>query len=914
MAAILTTKLHQPTSKRKRVQRPQLIKRLSAGLESGHQVFLVSAPAGFGKTSCISEWVTSFDRWPVTWLSLDVSDDDPGRFFSYFVAALQKVESNLGQEIESVLRSGQLPPAEIISTTLINDIQEKAEKFVLVLDDLHIIQEHIILEVLEDIVNNLPSPLHLVLITREDPPLPLAQLRAKNQLTEVRAKELRFSRQDIERFLNHAMGLSLSDADIEILEEKTEGWIVGLQLAGLSIQDRVDPSGFIATLSGSHRHILSYLTEEVLNHQPEEIQLFLLQTSILDKLSGDLCDAVTGRPDSRALLEQLYKTNLFLIPLDDDGQWYRYHHLFADLLRARQKGNSVELHQRASYWYAGAEMASEAIQHALSAEDYALAVDLLETHAMEMIMQGYTKTVNDWVEAIPIEWRSQSPRTNLAFAWMYLLRGAYAQASPYLGRLQAIFDKPQSEAPSGDKDPLIIAEWLALQSLMLYKQGKAKESKDTAIRALELLPGQDSRVRSLAYYALASAYWLLKEYHHTVESYRMSIQYGRERNNPMAEMLSIAGLAGMLLEHGQLHQAFEVASRAVEQIERSGVLYPVSAILYAALGDAYYQWYQLEDARSHLQRALHLSKLGGSRTLTIFCHALLARQFLIEGDLETAIMEIQTAVDLVPLEAPQYTHQEIIAHQVSIYLACNRFAAAEMALQKFGFSFGIQFSYPGLSPGKSIPYALGRLYNIGSRVLLYQVQADNNPNILEPGIELTNQLIPRAFEGKQLLIALEALLLRAQMLAILDNSQASQADYVKALELAEPEGFISVFVEHGQPVANALWDLVKRNQLGNVHPDYIKRILMAFSILHPDRDGGSTPVSSAKPMALIDPLTDRELDVLQLMTEGLKYKEIAERLFISQNTVRYHVKAVYGKLSVNNRTQAIERARQLQIL
>ncbi|MFN2152173.1 MAG: LuxR C-terminal-related transcriptional regulator, partial [Anaerolineales bacterium] len=817
--------------------------------------------------------------------------------------------------LESVLRSGQLPPMDVISTILINDILGFGREFLLILDDFHVIQDHGILEFLEILVTNLPQPLHLIMLSREDPPLPLAQLRGHNRLTEVRARDLRFTSRDIERFLNEVMNLSLSQRDITTLEDKTEGWIVGLQLAGLSMRDRVDPSGFITTLSGSHRHILGYLTEEVLNRQPEDIQRFLLQTSILDKLNGDLCDAVTGRSDSRILLEHLFNANLFLIPLDDDGQWYRYHHLFADLLRAHQENETVELHQRASRWYARAEMANEAIQHALVAEDYGLAVELLESHAMNMIMQGSIKTVSGWARALPEEWASQSPRTNLAFAWMHMLRGTYAQAAPYLERLQKIFGKSQAELQVGEETASLRAEWLALQSLMLYRQDKATESKDTASEALDTLPDQDSRVRSLAYYALASAYWLLEDYPSAVDAYQMSIQYGRAGKNPMAEMLSTISLAGMWQERGQLHQAFEITSQAAERIERSGVLHPISAVVYAALGDVYYQWHQLEDARRHIQRALHLSILGGASSITIFCHVLLARQFLIEGDLEAATNEIQTAVDLVPLEAPEYIWQEVVAQQVSVHLARNRFAAAEMALQGHGFSFGKQFSFPALH-GQNIPYALGRLYNSALRILLYQAQTGNNQAVLESGIELVHQLIPRAFEGQQLLVALDALLLRAQMYAALGDHQNGRADLLNALELAEPEGFISIFVEHGQPVAEALEDLIKRNQLGNAKPDYAKRILEAFSGSHPLRDEEPASVSSAGsgPIALIDPLTDRELDVLRSMADGLKYKEIAARLFISLNTVRFHVKTIYGKLSVNNRTQAIERARQLQIL
>lgn len=916
MTALLTTKLHQPVLQRKHVQRPELIQKLSAGLDMGHQLFLISAPAGFGKTNCVSEWANTLEGWLVTWLSLDVSDDDPGRFFSYLIAALQKVDADLGQEIEGVLRSGQLPPVEMISTTLINDILDFNSEFLLVLDDFHIIQDRFILEFLEKLLSNLPHPLHMVLITREDPPLPLAQLRAKNLQTEIRASDLRFTSHDIDRFLNDVMGLSLSQADISALADKTEGWIVGLQLAGLSIRNQQDPSGFIANLSGSHRYILSYLTEEVLNRQPKEIQQFLLQTSILDKLNGDLCNAITERSNSSALLEGLFNANLFLVPLDDEGHWYRYHHLFADLLRTLRsvfhEEKTAELHQRASRWFAHAGMTSEAIQHALSAKDYPMALNLLEDHAMDMIMQGYVKTVNAWFQAIPDEWNSKSAKTDLAFAWAHVLRGAYAQASEHLERLHTTF----ADISSGDEESSVRAEWLVLQSLMLYMQGKTKECMDMAIQALDLAPEQDNRVRSLAYYVQASVYWLTEDYPRATEIYRKSIEHGRATENLVAEMMSTVGLAGMLLEHGQLHRAYEIASDGVERIERSGILPPICAVVYASLGDVHYHWNQLEGSQHYLLRALQLSILGGANTVTVICHVFLARLHHIKGDLEAASREIQEAADLLPVDAPGYVRQEVVAQQVRIHLARNRPAAAEIALHGQGFSFGDQFSFPDLPPGKSISYSAGLIYNSSLRVLLYQAQVGDDPGILKPGIELADRLLPRAFESQQLLVTLEALLLRAQMYAILGGRQASQVDYIHVLELAAPEGFISIFIEHGQPVAEALADLIKQNRLGKVRPDYVERILETFSeaYLQHDRQPASVSSTKSRPMGLVEPLTEREFDVLRLMAGGLKYKEIASELIVSLNTVRFHVKAIYSKLNVNNRTQAIERARQLQIL
>jgi LuxR family maltose regulon positive regulatory protein len=926
MSGLIATKLRRPSIPAKRVQRPRIIQRLNEGLEFNRQVTLVSAPAGFGKTTCVAEWVNTLVQRPVSWLSLDASDDDPGRFITYFITALQKVDANLGQEIEGALHSGQLPPSEIVSATLINDILACKGQFLVVLDDFHVIQDAFIFQVFEQLIANFPHPLHLVLITREDPPLPLARLRANNQLTEIRARDLRFRHRDIDCFLNKVMGLSLSQADVARLEDKTEGWVAGLQLAGLSVRDREDPSGFIAHLSGSHRFILDYLTEQVLSQQPEEIQEFLLQTSILDKLSGNLCDAVTGRKDSAVWLERLFTANLFLIPLDDEGQWYRYHHLFGDLLRnlqnRLQKEKTADLQRRASHWYAQAGMVGEAIQHALDGADYEMALDLLESHAMEIIMQGFVKTVERWARAIPDQRAWQSPKTNLAFTWMHILRGDYAQAVAQLERLRTTLEgSPYARQAGGGRNSLK-AEWLAMRSLILYRQGKATECGAMAAEALEIAPEPDRRVRSLGYYALASAYALMEDYSQAVDAYRMSIREGQAGKNPMAEMMSTVGLAGMALEHGQLKLAFEIASQAVERIERSGAVPPISAVVYAALGDVHYQWHQLEAARGHLLRARRLSILSGANTVTIFSWVLLSRLSWVEGELEAAAGEIQKATELIPVDAPEYVRQEVIAQQVCIYLARNHPEAAEMALQSQGFSFRGRFFYPDLPAGEGISYALGHLYNSSLHTLLYQARAGNDPTCLKTGIELADGLNARAFKGGQLLVALETLLLRAQMYTALGDSQASQADYASALVLAEPEGFIGIFVEHGEPVAKALADLARRNQLGSVQPGYVERILEAFRRPHARGEEGPAKASAAgsgsrapiEAESLVEPLTERELDVLRLMAEGLKYKEIAAKLFVSQNTVRFHVKAIYGKLNVNNRTRAVARARKLQIL
>jgi LuxR family maltose regulon positive regulatory protein len=924
MSGLLATKLHRPSIPANWVQRPNLIQQLNEGLEIHRQLTLVSAPAGFGKTTCISAWVNSLEDLPVTWLAMDASDDDPRRFFGYFLAALKKVDKNVGKEIEGVISSGQLPPGEIISATLINDIWAFEDRFLLVLDDFHVIQDSFILQVLEQIIANFPDPLHLVLITREDPPLPLARLRANNQLTEIRARDLCFTYQEIDRYLKDVMSLSLTQADISSLELKTEGWIVGLQLAGLSIRDQANPSTFIAKLSGSHRFILSYLTEQVLDQQTEEVRQFLLEISILDALNGDLCNSVTGRSDSSSLLEQLYNTNMFIIPLDDERQWYRYHYLFADLLRGLyttlHKGEAVELHRRAGQWYAQTGMMNEAIQHALAAEDYAMAVDLLEKHAMEMIMQGYAKTVNGWVQSLPKELIAQSPRTNLAFAWALILRGVYTQASEYLDKLQTtLIDSPLSEENASLK-----AEWLVMQSLVLYMQGKTMECLQMTSKAVELTPETNSRVWSLAFYVQASVLQLQGDSNQAFELYQKSIRYSLGTESLFAEMMSTISLANIALERGQLHLAYEIASRAVNKVERSRTLYPMSAVIYASLGDVCYQWYQINKARDYFQKALHLSILGGTNTITLLCHVLLSRLSQIEGDLETSESEIHKAIDLVPADVPEYVQQEVISQQVRIYLASNRLDAAELVFKTLGLTFKDQLSFVDFPSTHSVSVAnhgsvstsMMLLINSYLQVVLNRASAEDDPTQVKEGIKLAHRAIAWSLKNRQYLITLDTLLLRAQMNNVLQNNPASTVDYLKALELGEPEGFIAVFVEAGKFVEQDLADISRKDQLPAVQAAYLKQILEAFNTSHPPGEASpieDLPVKNGQ-ARLIEPLSDRELEVLGLIAKGLKYREIASMLFITQNTVRFHIKSIYGKLNVNNRTQAIDKAHQFQIL
>ena len=894
---LLATKFHfppLPAATARRVLRPRLVQRLNEGLEAGRRLTLISAPAGFGKSTLAGEWVAALGARPVSWLSLDAADNDPGRFFIYFINALQKLDpgANLGADLAGMLFSGQLPPAEMASTSLINDLLTLERPGLLFLDDFHLIQHTFILAALEKLISNLPATLHMALITREDPALPLARLRANNLLTEIRAAELRFTGDETQRFLNDGMRLNLSQADIAALEERTEGWIVGLQLAGLSLRERPDPSAFIANLSGSHRYILSYLTEEVLGRQPVELQLFLLQTSLLERLNVEVCRAVTGHTDSRALLERSFAANLFLIPLDDESQWFRYHPLFADLLQAtlRQVFSPEEiagLHRRAAAWFEQNGFIVEAFQHAQDGGDFDCQTRLIEQNSDQMMQRGELTTLIHWTSVLPDQVIRLHPLILITKAWMLTLAGAVHQVEPLLQQVESQI-ATSSESPAGRELSGNIA---AIRAFFAMLAGEYAPALELAERAEALLPERSIQARSLLPYTVGSAFRGQGKYEKAAESFTLVAQMGEVNHNLMVWATGMTEMVNTRRYQGRLHLAKAIGLQALQKMIDQGA-YPFGSLakLEVALSEVLRDQNELEEAHQRVTRVIARLQGWDMPTDRIFASLALIHILEAQGNIDGAFAELLIAKNI------KATHPVLISlaravdfSEIRLNLATGNISAAARLIDE-------------LRPSANRVVSLREQeLALLARLRLAEGRPDEAVKILDP-------LVGDETAAGRLSIWLEILALQVRALDSTGRHEMAVKLLIKALSLAEPEGFVRVFVDEGPQMRLLIEDCRLRieerrlemdERLHSRLLDYTGQLLDAFPALP------MLVVGKSSSTTLVEPLTERELEVLRLIAEGLKYAEIAARLYISLNTVRTYVKGIYGKLGVNNRTRAI---------
>jgi len=865
---LLVTKLYTPPALKNLVPRPRLVQRLNEAWGQDKKLVLVSASAGYGKTTLVTEWLRGLPA-KSAWLSLDKADNDPARFLAYLIAALQLVDKCIGENTRAMLQSPQPLPPEIVLTALINEIAGAPASFILVLDDYHLIEVLPVHKQLDFLVEHQPPQMHLVLITREDPPLPLARLRARGQMVEIRQDDLRFSPGECADFLQRVMGLTLSEDDIAALERRTEGWIVGLQLAALSMRGRDDLPGFIKAFTGSSHYVLDYLMEEVFDRQPVEEQDFLLKTSILDRLSGPLCDAVAGRTGSAFLLDRLEHANLFIIPLDQSRTWYRYHHLFAELLNQRLHSTALqsenELHRLASGWFAVEGLLPEAIHHALAAAEWVRAAELISDHSVAMLRSGELMTLLGLLKSLPDQVIYERPQLCRDYSWALTLTGQLDAADVYLRQAEI--------AVHGDE--ALLGEILVASAYNLRIRGDNLQAIERARRAQALLPPADHLSRGLVALTLGLAYWSIGSFQEAEQAFMEVDQAAQQSQNHYARLTALTYLGVIQAIYGQLHRAAELC----RQLIRLGGQTPPVAPAYIELGALLYEWNDLESASRHLQIGIELSQRSGNWVIQSDGYRNLSILQLAAGQLDLAqatlqkVDEVSRSHEVTPL-----TRMRNAAWYVQLALAQNDLTTARYWSEQVTEAADASLLYPrlGLTP---------------VRLLLAQDEKNQAAERLKELYETVRQ----AGWGSG---AVEVRTLQA--LAAVTPVDALHF-LEGALKKAQPEGFIRTFVDKGQPMKALLERL--RSQGGELK-EYILTILSAF--------GGTSRTST--PQTLVEPLSERELDVLPLLAEGMSNGEIAKRLVVSVGTVKTHVHSILDKLGVDSRAQAVARARELGLL
>jgi LuxR family transcriptional regulator, maltose regulon positive regulatory protein len=899
---ILATKLYLPRLRPNVVSRPRLLERLNEGLH--RKLTLIAAPAGFGKTTLVSAWVEAIAR-PTAWLSLDEGENDPAQFLAYLVAALQTIVAPLGEGLLGVLQSSQPPPPEAILTALLNEITTLPDQFVLVLDDYHVIDAKPVDMALTYLVEHLPPQMHLVIATREDPLLPLARLRARGELTELRAADLRFTPSEAAEFLNSVMGLTLSPGDIAALEDRTEGWIAGLQLAALSMRGREDIPEFIRAFTGDHRYILDYLVQEVLTRQPEPVRSFLLQTAILDRLSGSLCDAVTGQQKGNVRLEALEHGNFFVVALDDTRHWYRYHHLFAEVLSvhllAEQPDQVATLHRRASAWYERHGSAVDAIRHALAAADFARTADLVELGVLAMLRNRQEATLLDWLKVLPDEVLRCRPVLSVAYAHVLLssgeregveerLRDAERWLDP-TAEMRGLASAPAATMVVVDEEefghlPATIA--IARAGLALVR-GDVQGTVTYARRALDLAPDDAHLTRGSAAGLLGLASWTSGDLEAAHRSYADGIASLHKAGN-ISDALGLAiAVADIQMVQGRLHVAMRTYERALQRALEQGIP-PLrgTADMYVGISGLHRERNDLHAATQHLLRSKELGEHTGlPQNRYRWCVAM-ARIREAQGDLDGALDLLHEAEHLYVGDFFPYV-RPLAASVSRVWVAQGNGGEALDWARERGLSVSDEPSY--LREFEHITLV---------RVLLARSTSDRTDHSLLEAMGLLERLLHAAEEGKRTGSVIEILVLQALANLLQGDIPAALVPLKQALTLAEPEGYVRMFVDEGQPMALLLEAAAKHG----IAPNYVRHLLTAFGSAE-DR----TPVKQG----LIEPLSERELEVLRLLATGLNGPEIARELVVSLNTMRTHTKNIYSKLGVNDRRAAVRRAKELDV-
>lgn len=943
---ILATKLFAPPPRADLVARPRLLERLDEG--AGGRVTLLAAPAGFGKTTVVSAWITERGH-AAAWLSLDAADNDLARFLAHVIAALQTVAPEVGSDVLAALNSPGSVPTERLLTALVNDVAVVPDDLVLVLDDYHVIEAGPVENAVRFLIGHLPPRLQLVFTSREDPNLGFAALRASGRLTEVRAADLRFTPDEIAAFLRNVLGVALSAEDVAALEARTEGWIAGLQLAALSMRGRDDVSSFVRAFRGDHRFIVDYLVEEVLQRQPERVRAFLLKTSILGRLHGPLCDAVIDERGSGALLDELERGNLFVVPLDDKRSWYRYHALFADMLRSHLQHEHPDevpaLHARASAWFEAHGLPTDAVRHALASGDHGLAARLVEAAWRDMNTAFRTAAWLTWADALPDDVVRSRPVLCAGYAWAQLNAGQMEGAERHLQVVEAWLASGAAqragvgvgqgagagaEAGAGAgaanvlaqagagaandlaqaaEDPELRALPATVASARAYHAlatGAPETSIAHARRALDLLPPSDFIGRGIPLGLLSLAHWANGDLD---EAYRIlsdAMDGFRAAGSIAAAISGTSVLADIRMTQGRLRDAARLYQESFQLVGAvPGEIVPGTSELHVGLGEVLLEQGDEQAAAEHLSAAEGLGDRGVLAGDEARVREAMARLHARSGNPERALALLDEA-DRMRIRNPMPALRPVDALRARAWVEQGRLAEAEAWARARDLPERGEPEY--VHEFEHLVYA--RL-----RIALHRQGRIDTP--MAETLTLLERLLRAAEAGGRTGSAIEIMALQAVALERDGAGNAALTPLARALELAQAEGYVRVFIEHGPAMQSLLRKLAKRGATST----YARRLLTAFDATRPASHAAKSDVHRADRFGvgdvaaeLIDPLTDREASVLRLLQSDLSGPEIARELAVSLSTVRTHTKNVYGKLGVNSRRAAVRRAEELGLL
>ncbi len=912
---LLRSKLAPPLLRPDLIARPRLLTQLDRA--ASHKCTLVAAPAGFGKTTAISIWAAAYPA-PVAWLALDATDNDPVRFWTYVITALDLVHAGVGEPALALLQSPQPPSIEEILSALLNAMSSASEPLVLILDDYHVIDVPAIHRGLGFLLDHLLPNLHLVIASRSNPPLALGRERARGGLAELRAAELRFTAAEVRALLNDVLGQQLAEPDILTLATRTEGWIAGLQLVALALPSQPDIPQFIETLRGSDRHLVDYLVEEILEQQTPEIQEFLLRTSILERFCGPLCDAVTGRDDSQAVLDQLEQHNLFIVALDRSRQWYRYHQLFAEFLRARlqyvRRDALPQLQRRAAVWHAGQAMSAEAIVHALASDDLHLAASLIDQYADTIIRHGEIMTVIAWLTALPEAAMRSYPRLYLVHAWALIMSSRYDAAEPCLNEAQRVLES------LGDPEPaaagLAGTDGSRSGEILILRAAVAAAHGDT-LQARELFAGAEASLKpdNPIWQSLVWMLGFLSLVRGDVEKAHQTFieatGAGLGSGSVATALGAIYGLGYTQMLNGNLREAGRIFEQAFQIVLKPGAPHsPLASLIYLGLSKVRREYNDLPAAQAMAVQSMHLSKRWGNAHVVVEAYLALARVQRAQGNLDAALATTQAAEAILQHgQNRRWMRSGLIAERVRIWLARdNVIAATEWARL---YRLRIAKADPHMPP-LLFQRDLEELMLV--RVLIYQGRQQPAGGALQEAQQLLEVFLHRAEQARSQERVIEVTLLLALAWQACGEQQQMLAQLGRALNLAEPGGYIRLFIDEGAPMLQALqsYERAPQSQRGPlaVAPAYLRELIGAATGGQPAQAANGTAPRAENPAHL----SEREIEVLRLIVSGATTSEIAQSLMIAPGTVKRHLHSIYGKLDVRNRVQVIDRARALSLV